>query len=251
LVAVAVAEADAALRRAGRTNALLGMDVDDDTGLPADLLCAAADSTAAAVGGGAQGRVAGLVDAVGAWLGTAERRVAASMVVLGYSARLVGPSVAVLLGEGILLDLRPSRVRFSYVAARGFRLTLQQPAGWRGTPAALYQRWCQDVLDDHLGSLVAAVRAVVPVAAGLLWGNVASGLTGALRTLAVSGSVPLARCHDAGLSMLECGPLRDAGRLWVDSAQLRFVRRSCCLFYRLDGGGMCGDCPLPVRTGPA
>jgi ferric iron reductase protein FhuF len=150
-----------------------------------------------------------------------------------------------------LLDLQPSQVRWSYVAAQGFRLTLRQPAGWRGAPPALYRRWCHDVVDDHLGSLIAAVRAVVPVAAGLLWGNVASGLAGALRTLASSGAVPLARCHDAGLSMLECGPLRDTGRLWVESGQLRFMRRSCCLYYRLKGGGMCGDCPLPAGTRPA
>ena len=82
----------------------------------------------------------------------------------------------------------------------------------------------------------------VPVAAGLLWGNVASGLTGALAALV--GSVPLAECHEAGLVLLDHGPLRGSGQLDVRAGRLRFRRRSCCLFYRLPGGGTCGDCPL-------
>ena len=250
LVAVAGAEAATAVQRAGRDNPLLGLDAGPDTGADAGL---PANRLQAAVVGASAARTAAaaLVDAVGAWLDTAERRVAASMVVLGYSARLVGPSVAVLLREAILLDLRPAQVRYSYTSERGFRLAVPQPAGWHGTPAALQVRWCHDVIDEHLGAVVAAVRSVVPVATGLLWGNVASGIAGALRTLAASGAVPLTRCHDAGLSMLDCGPLCNAGRLWVDGGQLCFMRRSCCLFYRLDGGGMCGDCPLPAGTGAA
>lgn len=248
LLAVAGGEAAAAVHRAGRDNPLLGFDTDLDTGpnagIPAGRLQPAVVGASAA-----RTAAATLVDAVGAWLGTAERRVAASMVVLGYSARLVGPSVAVLLREAILLDLRPAQVRYSYAPERGFRLAVPRPAGRRGPPAALRQRWCHDVVHGHLGSVVAAVRSVVPVAAGLLWGNVASGVAGAVRAIAASGAVPLTACHDAGVSMLECGPLRSAGRLWVEDGQLRFLRRSCCLFYRLDGGGMCGDCPLPTRAG--
>jgi ferric iron reductase protein FhuF len=234
-VAVDSGQVEAALRRAGQVNALLGMDVDEHSGSPAELL----DRPAAAE----------LVDAVGGWLGTPERRVAASMVVLGYAARLVGPSMAVLVRDGILLDLRASRVRYAYAPQRGFRLTLLRPDGWRGTPEALRERWYREVVAGHLGSLIAAVRAVVALAPALLWGNVSAGLAGALRTLALSGAAPLTRCHDTGLSMLEHGPLRNTGRLWVGDGQLRFLRRSCCLFYRLDGGGMCGDCPLPARTG--
>jgi ferric iron reductase protein FhuF len=232
-VAVAGTAAGAALHRAGRTNALFGMA--SDGGTRADLLSGP--------------DVVRLVDAVAAWLGTAQRRVAASMVVLGYSARLVGPSVAVLLRDGILLDVRPARVCYAYRPESGFQLSLPDPGGWRGLPPVLREQWCRDVVDDHLGSVVAGVRAVVPVATAMLWGNVASGLAGALRSLALAGDVPPARCLHEGLSMLDYGPLRGTGRLWVDGGELRFLRRSCCLFYRLEGGGMCGDCPLPARTG--
>jgi ferric iron reductase protein FhuF len=188
-------------------------------------------------------RAAELVDAVGAWLGTPERRVAASMVVLGYAARLVGPTVAVMLRDGVLLDARPARVSYAYAPERGFRLWLDEATGWRGPAPELRTRWCRDVVDDHLGALVVAVRAVVPVAAGLLWGNVASGLAGALQALVRDGAVPAGQCYAAGVELLEHGPLRGSGHL---SGELTFLRRSCCLYYRLDGGGYCGDCPLPT-----
>src|SRR5439155_14256063 len=134
------------------------------------------------------------------------------------------------------------RVCYSYAPERGFRLSLATAAGWRGTPAQTRQRWCGDVVDDHLGAVIGAVRAAVPVAAGLLWGNVASGLAGALRAL--DGAVPLPRRAATGRALLDHGPLRGSGTLAVRGGRLAFRRRSCCLFYRLPGGGLCGDCPL-------
>jgi ferric iron reductase protein FhuF len=182
-----------------------------------------------------------LVDAVGAGLGHPERRVAASLTVLGYAARLVGPTLAVLLRDGILLDTDPARVHHAYAPGTGFTLTMPDPAG----RAAPVDAWGPAVVDAHLAPVIRAVRAAVPVAAGLLWGNVASGLTGALAALA--GAVPLAECHEAGRVLLDHGPLRGSGYLDVRAGRLRFRRRSCCLFYRLPGGGTCGDCPLTPR----
>jgi iron complex transport system ATP-binding protein len=188
------------------------------------------------------GPAARLVDAVARWLGHPERRVAASLVVLGYAARLVGPTLAVLLRDGILLDAGPDRVHYAYTAGRGFVLTLPEPAGRHTPPEVRARAWCATVIDEHLQPVVHAVRAVVPVAAGLLWGNVASGITGALRAL--PEGVPLAARHDTGLAILDHGPLRGTGYLTIHNGQLAFRRRSCCLYYRLPGGGTCGDCPL-------
>lgn len=53
--------------------------------------------------GGAVGRC------VGGWVGARERRVAASLVVLGCASRLLGPAVTGLLGSGVLADQRPDR----------------------------------------------------------------------------------------------------------------------------------------------
>jgi ferric iron reductase protein FhuF len=247
LVPVAGAEVVAATRRAGEVSLMLGIgignDADGRAGLPAAGVAPDAGTGSSAA--------AALVGAVGGWLRTPERRVAASMVVLGYAARLLGPSVAVLLRDGILLDLHPSRVRYSFVPGRGFRLILAEPVGWRGSADALRRRWCRDVVDDHLQSLVTAVRAVVPVAAGLLWGNVASGLAGAVRTVALDGTVPRSSCYSTGLLLLGHGPLRGTGVLSDDGDGLSFRRRSCCLYYRLEGGGMCGDCALLPRRDPS
>ncbi|HVQ93125.1 MAG TPA: (2Fe-2S)-binding protein [Mycobacteriales bacterium] len=230
-------------------------DVRPDGDLPAGPGAAVGDPAGPGLGAGLPGRPAGLlvgpgtgpaaagelVDAVAGWLQIAERRVAGSLVVLGYAARLVGPAIAVLLRDGILVDLGPDRVRYDFAPGQGFRLALTGPAGWRGDPAGLADRWCRDVLDGHLGAVLASVQAAAPVATGLLWGNVASGLTGALRSVARGGGAPVRQCYQLGANLLRYGPLAGSGVLTAD---LGFVRRSCCLYYRLDGGGTCGDCPL-------
>jgi ferric iron reductase protein FhuF len=184
--------------------------------------------------------VPGLLAEVARATGAREPRVAASLVVLGYSARLLGPSLTALLRDGILLDVAPARVRFGYAAGGGFRLALAAPAGWEGPGVAT--RWAGVVVDDHLAMVVAAVRARVPVAAGLLWGNVASGLVGTLAALVRSDVVTREAGHLFATSVLAGGgPLAGTGEL--DGA-LRFRRRSCCLYYRLPGGGYCGDCSI-------
>jgi ferric iron reductase protein FhuF len=226
-----------AVRRAGAHNPLLGIAVGTQAGVPAARWYAPDAGVAAE-----------LIDAVGDWLGTGERRVAASMVVLGYAARLVGPGVAVLLREDILVDLRPDRVTFAFTPDRGFQLAVPEPAGWRGPPQALCDRWCRDVVGDHLQAVINSVRQVVPVAAGLLWGNVASSVAGALAALVRDGAVSPERAHAAGGALLSHGLLRGTGALSVGDRQLLFARRSCCLYYRLDGGGMCADCSL-LRAG--
>jgi ferric iron reductase protein FhuF len=137
-------------------------------------------------------------------------------------------------------------VRFSFVPEQGFRLTLPEPGGWRAEPASLCRHWGRLVIDGHLRPLIDTVRAVVPVAAGLLWGNLASSVAGALRAIDQDVTIPAHR-RQAGMGLLGYGPLRGAGRFDYHVAGPTFVRRSCCLYYRLDGGGMCGDCPLAKR----
>jgi ferric iron reductase protein FhuF len=230
---VSSVEAIAAISRASRDNALLGIGV--GTGSEHSLPSSNLSSGPAA---------AHLVDAVGGWSGTSERRVAVSLVVLGYAARLVGPTIAVMVRDGILLDVRPSQVRYSFLPESGFALTLPQPAGWRATPTVLRQRWRDDVIDDHLQTLVDALQTVAPAATGMLWGNVASGIAGALRSMTQAGVTAASDGDAVGSALLGHGPLHGSGNLTVHNGELQFVRRSCCLFYRLDGGGMCADCAL-------
>lgn len=174
------------------------------------------------------------VAAVGRWARTDEPRVASSLTVLGYSARLVGPVLALLVREQILLDI--SHVSCTYAPGAGFRLTLPAPSGRRapGLEAA-----AGPALVTHLTGIIARVRAVAPAAAGLLWGNVASGIAGTARQLSrVASPDECRRVRDA---VLATAPLDTAGAFGTHDA---YTRRSCCLYYRL-GAGTCGDCPLP------
>ncbi|WP_051796898.1 (2Fe-2S)-binding protein [Catenuloplanes japonicus] len=175
------------------------------------------------------------VAAVRAWARTDEPRVAASLTVLGYSARLVGPLLALLVHDRILLDI--SSVSCAYTPGAGFRLALAAPSGRRGPDLAAQ---AGAALVTHLTQIIARVRVVAPAAAGLLWGNVASGIAGTARQL--SRTAPPEACRRVRDAVLATAPLDVAGTF---DARDAYTRSSCCLYYRL-GGGTCGDCPLPA-----
>ncbi|MDR7274917.1 (2Fe-2S)-binding protein [Catenuloplanes atrovinosus] len=175
------------------------------------------------------------VAAVGAWARTDEPRVAASLTVLGYSARLAGPVLALLVRAHVLLDL--SAVSCAYAPGAGFRLSLPAASGLRGAGLA---DACGPALVTHLSEIIARVRVVAPAAPALLWGNVASGIVGTVRQLA--RVAPPAECRRVRDAVLATPPLDTAGAFGAHDA---YTRRSCCLYYRL-GGGTCGDCPLPA-----
>lgn len=183
-----------------------------------------------------------------AWSGAREPRVAASLVLLGYSARLLGPVLAVWVRDGLLVDVRPGEVLHRFAPDTGLRLALRHATG-RPAPVPDGAGTLHDeVLAGHLAPVVAAVRSAAPVAAGLLWGNVASSLAGSLAAIARAGLATPQRCHEAGQAVLRTPLLRGTGVLTLAASdRLTFTRRSCCLYYRLDGGGLCGDCPL-VRS---
>jgi len=88
-------------------------------------------------------------------------------------------------------------------------------------------------------SMLAVLEPVVAdsgLAAGLAWGNVAASLHAVPRIYGEARLVPWVR------ELLGAEPL--AGRLEVRDQRVR--RRSCCLFYLAEGGGVCGDCCFDV-----
>ncbi|MGN9777709.1 (2Fe-2S)-binding protein [Micromonospora sp. H33] len=81
----------------------------------------------------------------------------------------------------------------------------------------------------------------------VLWGNVGSALGGAVHMLTTVRPELANRTADLAELVLAVSPLLGTGRLeHPNPRQPRrfFVRRSCCLFYRIPGGGTCGDCVL-------
>jgi hypothetical protein len=186
----------------------------------------------------------GLLTVAGAGLGTADARVTASIVQLGYAARLWSPVLGCALLRGIVPDLAGLRVG----TVPQLRLGVAAAQGWRaadpGQQAALSYR---TVVQEQLGPMGRALP--VRLAPGLLRGNAASAMTGALAVLVARRPELLSPARELATVLLGTGTLRGTGRL--TGSGLDFLRRSCCLYYRVPGGGTCGDCPLgrPGRTG--
>ncbi|GFG64323.1 hypothetical protein MKUB_18130 [Mycobacterium kubicae] len=173
-----------------------------------------------------------LIDATVQRYRTTELRVGASLVHLGHAARLWSPVLACVVGHGVLPDLTGLQR-----ADDGTQLRLPEPVGQpvSVSPDLLYGA----VVRDHMEPFAAGLR--VKLAPALLSGNIASALVGASRALLRARPDLREAVVEVTGDLLAFGCLAGAGVMGPD---LAFRRRSCCLFYRIPGGGMCGDCPL-------
>ncbi|MCW1098373.1 (2Fe-2S)-binding protein [Streptomyces sp. RS2] len=186
---------------------------------------------------------------VAAAVGAPETRVAASVAQQGLAARLWSVTLACAARYGHVPDLDPRLLHWDPEATAPDDLWLTEV---RGLPADT-DTVADVVLTTHLAPLTEAVHARYGVARGLLRGNAASALTGAgceldrwARRQGRADTAARARSLTAGL--LAHPLLAGTGTLTGTS----FRRRSCCLYYRVPGGGVCGDCcfPEPTRTRP-
>jgi ferric iron reductase protein FhuF len=168
-------------------------------------------------------------------------RVAASIAFQGYAAALVSAPFAAVVLHGVAPALTPEALHWRPAASGPLRLWCPRPAALpAGELAAL-------LLDAHLAPLVEAVRAQVPVSETVLWGNAASAVAGAKRVLGTARPAAAARAAQVAAELLATGPLAGTGELLAPSppdVAWTFRRRSCCLYYRVPGGGLCGDCVL-------
>jgi iron complex transport system ATP-binding protein len=180
-----------------------------------------------------------LLDVVMARLAGCERRVAASLFFQGYAARLLSPQVGCLVCAGCVPAVPADLVTWRRPDAEIVQLGLAAGPGWRGSADRLIGLAVAQSFDEHLRPLAAALRARAGLPASVLRDNAASALVGALR-LADSRIQPGWR-HLATRA-LNHPRLRGSGTL--SQNEPAFVRRSCCLYYRVDDGGTCGDCPL-------
>ncbi|MFG2679994.1 (2Fe-2S)-binding protein [Streptomyces sp. NPDC048392] len=189
---------------------------------------------------------------VAAALGAAETRVAASVAQQGLAARLWSVTLACAALYGRVPDLDPGLLRWDPDATAPDDL-------WLGEVRTLTddtETAADVVLTAHLAPLTAAVHTRYGVATGLLWGNAASALAGAGRELdrwarRDGREETAARVRTLTASLLAHPLLAGTGAL----AGTSFRRRSCCLYYRVPGGGVCGDCcfsrpPGPPRSSP-
>ncbi|MEW2418866.1 (2Fe-2S)-binding protein [Streptomyces sp. NPDC046866] len=179
---------------------------------------------------------------IGRRIGSGPGRVAASTAQFGIASRLwsLGLGCAALAGR--VPDLSAQRVWWRLPAAGSLELWLPDP-GEGSLPAA---ELGGSVL-AHLDGLGAALRERHGVSPKVLRGNAASALVGALRVLL--DRVPGAAAVELAAGLLgEGGALGGTGRfVHEEGLGVAFVRRSCCLYYKVPGGGLCGDCVLRTR----
>lgn len=173
---------------------------------------------------------ADLVEATARRYHTEDLRIGASLVHLGHASRLWSPVLACALVHGVVPDLTDLQR-----ADHGAHLRLPAPLGVPvDSPDMLYRV----VVQEHMQPLAAGLR--VGLAPALLAGNIASALTGAARALLAARPDLGSRIAETTHALLGIGLLTGSGV--VTGPRLGFKRRSCCLFYRLPGGSVCGDC---------
>ncbi|WP_406005553.1 (2Fe-2S)-binding protein [Streptomyces sp. NBC_00637] len=185
-----------------------------------------------------------------------EDRIGASVAQLGLAARLWAVTLGCAVLYGSVPDLAPALLRWDPDATAPDDLWLTAVRARPGDAATV----AATVLDGHLEPLCAALRARHRLAPGLLRGNAGSALAGAARQLDVwahaHGRADVAARARALTAELFTHPfLADTGTLLAGtrtSAGTAFRRRSCCLYYRVPGGGVCGDCCFtrPPRSSP-
>ena len=173
-----------------------------------------------------------LVERVRVRLGTPESRVAASIFFQGWAARLWSVGLAVLVHTGRLPTLTPATLRWRDLGGTVY-LGVERPELGPGSA----ERLADLVVGQHLEPLAEALRRAVPMSGRVLWGNAASALRGAAEALGA------ARLLDRGPAAALAGSVGSRGRM-RDTLDAEGRRRSCCLYYRVPGGGICGDCVL-------
>ncbi|WP_030422878.1 (2Fe-2S)-binding protein [Streptomyces sp. NRRL F-5065] len=178
-------------------------------------------------------------------LRTAEPRVAASVAHQGLAARLWSVALGCAVLDGCVPDLDPGRLRWDPAGSAPDDLWL---TGVRTRPA---DALAATVIDAHLAPLATLLHARYRVATGLLWGNAASALAGAGRELdrwarRHGRTDAAARARGLTAALLAHPALAGTGTLTGTA----FRRRSCCLYYRAPGAGVCGDCCFPAPPGP-
>lgn len=188
---------------------------------------------------------AGIAERGGLAVDEVPARAAASLAHLGLVARLVSPPLGAALLGGVLPDL--SGALYWRDVLGPVPLTLLDPRGHTVDPsdtAAIATAVAGALTDGPVARLGAAIGTVAGVSEQVLWGNVASATAGALRMLGVAVPDRAAAAHEVAVRLLARSPLAGTGAF----TPAGFRRRSCCLYYQVPGGGLCGDCVLLDRA---
>jgi ferric iron reductase protein FhuF len=208
--------------------------------------------------GGGEDHLDAMLASVRAALGGCEPRVAASLFFQGYASRLLSPPLACLAANGCIPGIAANQLRWRHPEDQMIELGLTADGGWAGSDRRLIEQLVAASFEEHLQPLADALRRRVRISAGLLTGNAASALVSGLALLAgrlgpdwrslAAHALAQPALRDSGSLGGSAGHGSSPGHGYGGDAV--FVRRSCCLYYRVAGGGLCADCPLAARGVP-
>jgi hypothetical protein len=167
-----------------------------------------------------------------------DERVVASTVFLGLASRLVSPPLAAAALTGIV----PLAAHLWWKQVPSGPIPITYDDVTAADPGAL-----ADVIVGLTGPVLEAFRTRFVLSPQVLWGNVASALGGAHTMITDASPAHAARSAQLVADLLHGEPLAGMATLHhPDPAKNRWflVRNNCCLYYRIPGGGTCGDCVL-------
>ena len=185
---------------------------------------------------------------VRAALGT-DQRVATSTAFQGLAAQVVAPLYAAAV-RGALPDSGDLAATLHWRPVGAPWLWWPGTEGWVVACADPDAAALGGVLTGLLGPLVAAVRAQVSISDRVLWGDVASAVASARRLVVAARPEATERATAVAERLLDAAPLARTAALRAPEPPdvgWTFWRRSCCLYYRVPGGAVCGDCILLDR----
>ena len=177
-------------------------------------------------------------------------RVVASVTFLGCASRVVSPLLGAAVAGGDLPTPRHDQMwwqpRPGGPLPMAYGRTQARPCT-RMDVTALAEALAEVAVGGLLTPLLEAFRQRFALSPKVLWGNVASALGGAAGMIADQAPAHASRAADVVAEMLKIAPLAGTGTLVRPSPETprRFlIRNNCCLYYRIPGGGTCGDCVL-------
>jgi len=178
-----------------------------------------------------------LAAAAGCPAAAVEFRVAASIAQLGLCARLLSPALGAA-ATGRPLPVEVAQARWVPGLGGPFRLSLAEDAVAAGPGTAATAA----LLAGPVTQIVRAVEAMA-VSPRVLWGNVASAVSGAATMIAAVRPDLAGGAAEAAAALLGHP---DLAGTYQGRPLHGFRRRNCCLIYRLspERPAYCGDCVL-------
>ncbi len=185
-----------------------------------------------------------LAQATAAGRGTDRDDVAMSLLVQGYAFRIASVAIGVwLLGDAVL-DVSPAGMAIAIGRHRPNAVHFDDPR--LVTSDDPLRALHVELVDGHLGPLVACAHQACRVGEALLWSNVGASCASAFG--AFMG--PLPDRHQeirdrAGAFFAAARPeLVGSGQVVAVGTAWAWERKACCLWYRTTDGSRCADCSL-------